>query len=434
MTDKEKKKQKTTAAHKAVSNASGNVENINTWHTYSGEELLSVDAHISRYWTNYFVLYEPQLEDGAGKPVSICIQAPTEAKPYYTLLTVGAGSELPAADSEQMGQRMRVEFLLYMPPDWLDGIGKAPSEEDFARFAWPLRYLREMVYVAYQTWGSMASNRLVRAHEGSLLRRELGFAASLVLKPQLVEDEAESCVLPNGEKVYFRQLIPLRPCEAAYGYAYGVPRLVEGPLQSIPVAHFTKVGREDTCAGWPGQFPIRRLDSKKNYGVRLAYVQKAGLPFEHLQLPFFFFIYWAFKNLRLSKYFMAQYAELWDELDIKNPKTFEPTDEVLETLLQRLTWPKEGMPLYWFNDKAQVFLKTYLEEPTAVGEELSYWEILNFYACEYWGSLGERLFGSHWNQEGYEYLYIPYQREVLEFMENHLELTYLQWEDITEYW
>ncbi|MCL2106704.1 MAG: DUF2185 domain-containing protein [Oscillospiraceae bacterium] len=189
---------------------------------YSPEEQRAVeDAIAARFGSIDYVLREiisPEIR------IDLCIAAPREDQPYYTIITRGMGARgmRPPEDSpENMPEDFcaRAELVVMLPPAW-----EPQSREEC--WYWPLRWLKLLARLpaAEDSW--LGANHTVP--NGEPFCENTDYSAILLLDAYIPESRAlaPAACLPNGEALRFYQLFPLYEEELRYKLEHGAAALL----------------------------------------------------------------------------------------------------------------------------------------------------------------------------------------------------------------
>ena len=205
---------------------------------YTMEEFDAVEAHISRYFGEYdgvmHELVSPDIH------VDVCIIEPTEAHNYYTLVTLGAGAHrMRLPEDVQAEQWSRAEFVICLPPDW--DIHSADET-----WYWPIRCLKSTARLAAYEDSWLGPWHTVSNAKGRYADNT-DLAGIILLWPQDMPEEANTCVLPSGDEVNFYQIFPLYEEEIQYKLEYGSEALIENMAD---VDHVLDIHRPNTQLGF----------------------------------------------------------------------------------------------------------------------------------------------------------------------------------------
>ena len=182
---------------------------------YSENELAILESHIEASFGNSItVLHEIYSSD---IHVDICVIAPTAKRNYYTLVTMGMGAHKMKMPPDMQSKKLdRAELLITLPPDWeLNNVDETCY--------WPIRFLKNMAsfLVENDTWFGYGHT----ISDGEPFAENTKLSAMLVTLPYYFGEKSASCTLPNGDTVYFYQLVPLYANEMEFKFEHGVQAL-----------------------------------------------------------------------------------------------------------------------------------------------------------------------------------------------------------------
>ncbi|MGH3716438.1 MAG: suppressor of fused domain protein, partial [Micromonosporaceae bacterium] len=155
--------------------------------------------------------------------VDIHMVAPTEQRPYVTLVTAGMSDRAMTVPPET-GSPAYAELLLCLPAEW------PRTESDWAddRNHWPLRMLRQLARMphAYGTWLD-AGHTVPNGEPPAPLASHVGFTAMLVAPPFLVGPDVFRLTTSSGRSIAFYGVIPLYAEELQRRLSGAEPELME---------------------------------------------------------------------------------------------------------------------------------------------------------------------------------------------------------------
>lgn len=201
---------------------------------YEDEELDVLEDHIKDNYGDFPTVFHETVSKDII--VDIACIPPTEERNYYTLVTMGMGAHIMnTPDALPPEENGRAELLICLPPDWKLG---ESSEEWF----WPIALLKDLARLPINTdswlgWGHSVDHR-------TSFSESAGFCGTLLLFPENVSEGAESCVLPNGDKVNFFEVIPLYREEMVYKINHDTKSLLE---RLNNVSHIVDINRPNYC-------------------------------------------------------------------------------------------------------------------------------------------------------------------------------------------
>lgn len=209
---------------------------------YEEDELDALEEHIKEYYGDF-----PTVFHEISSPDIHCdvyIIPPSDEKNYYTLMTVGMGAHLMDIPGDlDPAEYARAELLICLPPNWKVGENK---EEWF----WPISLLKSLSrlpinHSSWLGWGHSVDNQQPYAGNTEL-------CGSLLIYPENVEDGAEYCTLPNGDRVNFFEVIPIYREEMNFKIDNGTTALLEKMQQVSPIVN---VERPNCCDGYRSSGP-----------------------------------------------------------------------------------------------------------------------------------------------------------------------------------
>lgn len=173
-------------------------------HPYSKEDEAAISAHIGKWFGNYENMLFA-MTDGDSFEVDICIVPPSKEKPYYTLVTMGSGTE-PMNVPEDFSDIRRVEFVVKLPADWK--LNERALDDQ--RWNWPLKLINMAVDRAHEKGNYIYPGELIYNENDTPFARGTGLCGTIYLfTDELDQCGSGDCELQNGEDVNFLQIIPL---------------------------------------------------------------------------------------------------------------------------------------------------------------------------------------------------------------------------------
>lgn len=186
---------------------------------YDDKEIEELD----RYICDDFGDYKNVFHEIASPDVhlDVCIVDPTEERPYYQLVTMGAGAyTMRIPDQWQKYHLEHAEYVISLPADWnLD----SSEEKDY----WPVRVLKDVARLPiwYDTW--LAYGHTTQAdEEGSPYAPDTRLN-SVVLNFASTRSGDSRLVLSSGKVINFYEIIPLYPEELAFKMEHHADALFE---------------------------------------------------------------------------------------------------------------------------------------------------------------------------------------------------------------
>ncbi len=201
---------------------------------YDDDELDVLEEHIKDNYGDFPTVFHETVSKDII--VDIACIPPTEERNYYTLVTMGMGAHIMTTpNSLPPEENGRAELLICLPPDWKLG---EVSEEWF----WPIALLKDLARLPINTdswlgWGHSVDHR-------TSFSENAGFCGTLLLFPENVPEGAEFCILPNGDKVNFFEVVPLYREEMLYKVNHDTKALLE---RLNNVSHIVDIHRPNYC-------------------------------------------------------------------------------------------------------------------------------------------------------------------------------------------
>ena len=256
---------------------------------YDDEELDVLEEHIKDNYGDFPTVFH----ETVSKDIIIDIACipPTEEHNFYTLVTMGMGAHIMnIPDSLSPEENGRAELLICLPPDWKLG---ESSEEWF----WPIALLKDLARLPINTdswlgWGHSVDHR-------TAFSERAGFCGTLLLYPEGVPEGAETCTLPNGDRVNFFEVIPLYRDEMIYKVNNDTKSLLE---HLSKVSHIVDINRPNCCEGISDNTQRHILDSSKMHSDK---IDEKNLPIDkingcnHLAI----FLRWCIENSLIAPEF-----------------------------------------------------------------------------------------------------------------------------------
>ena len=209
--------------------------------TYSEEEMNALESHISRYFGEtdhvFHELVSPYIH------VDIYIVEPTPERNFYTLITGGMGAHRMNTPEELADYEIdRAELLVTLPPDWNI---RGEDENDY----WPLRWLKTLARlpITEDTWLGYG-HTIATGENDETVSENAPFQGIMLVTPQGVPAEAETCRLPGGKVVHFYQLIPLFREEMEFKLEHSADELID---LMANVNHVIDIHRANVCQWKP---------------------------------------------------------------------------------------------------------------------------------------------------------------------------------------
>ncbi|MEU7801449.1 suppressor of fused domain protein [Micromonospora arborensis] len=182
----------------------------------------AIDRHIEEHFGPVDFVYHEIASHLVG--VHVYVVAPTEERPYRTLITSGM-SERPMTVPEGHGISPYAELMLCLPADWpltrLTGLDDDPA-------GWPLRVLKQVARLPHE-YGSWIGewHSVPNGDPAEPYATDTPFAGVVVTPMLRVPPEARTIAVPGGIQIALLALIPLHPEEIAVKVERGTDALIE---------------------------------------------------------------------------------------------------------------------------------------------------------------------------------------------------------------
>lgn len=357
---------------------------------YSMEEVEAVEEHIKEYFGDFPTVFHELVSPDIH--CDIYIVPPTEKRNYYTLLTVGMGAhvmDIPEElDAEKFG---RAELLICLPPDWKVGEN---SEEWF----WPIGLLKGLSRLpinceTWLGWGHSVDN-------GGSFAENTELCGSLLIYPEDVEQGADFCELPSGERVNFFEVLPIYREEMMFKRDNDTHALLE---KMNGVSHVVDIHREPVCEEY------NLIDSMADHAKKIL---EKDLPINTIN----------------GGNHIAMFLRWCIEHDLYNADFFEPFPDVIEKvkngnpsdLRKFLKIAMNGeLAVYHFNFLGYSFARDYYD--------FNHHDFEFFYPADV-DACAEEYFGTEkYNSDEFKdeaYLFTPFDDDYYQRLSKYIDRAY----------
>ncbi len=182
--------------------------------------------------------------------IDIHMVAPTEARPWHTLVTSGMSDRpMTVGDDPAMREFAHAELLICLPPDWpLD----EQSFEDDANY-WPIRWLKTIARMPheYETWVG-SGHTIPNGDPPEPFGSNTKMCCMLLLQSSLVEEGFHQLKV-GGKTINFYALFPLYKEEMEAKLKKGSDYLME-KFDKEQITELLDVGRKNSCRKFMGLF------------------------------------------------------------------------------------------------------------------------------------------------------------------------------------
>jgi len=173
----------------------------------SDSSIEAISAHIEKHVGPIATVWHEVLSDLVH--VDVHQVAPTDDRPYWTLVTSGM-SDLPMAAPKGSEEWQYAELMLCLPKEW------KMEQTDFndERHYWPIRWLKILArfpheYKTWLSWGHSMPN----GDPSSAIHPSVPFEGVILLRPQTVSNEFWRLQIRDGKVIHFFSLVPVYPGE-----------------------------------------------------------------------------------------------------------------------------------------------------------------------------------------------------------------------------
>mgnify|MGYP001127431003 CR=1 FL=1 len=221
---------------------------------YTSKEMEAIEKHIERYFGKtdnvFHELVSPDIH------VDIYIVTPTPERNFYTLITGGMGAHKMNIPEDMADEGLEhAELLITLPPDWnIHG----QDEKDY----WPIRWLKILARlpITEDTWLGYG-HTIETGEDEETVADNAPFQGIMLVTPQDVSPQADTCRLPGGKTVNFYQLIPLFKEEMKFKLDHDADELIE---RMADVDHVVDIHRKNTCADYLQPKPQKNFYLQKD--------------------------------------------------------------------------------------------------------------------------------------------------------------------------
>lgn len=359
---------------------------------YTHDEMACVMSHIERYFgTVTKILHEKYSPD---VHIDVCVIPPRKGKPFWTLVTLGMGAHRMNVPEELREVKLdRAELVIALPEEW-----KIESPEE--NWYWPIRLLKDLARLpgsmdTWLGWGHSVDNPKPYASNTQL-------SAAMLIMPQGVEDEANVCVLPDGDEVNFYHVVPIYKEESAFLTKEGADALLDR-LRS-----FSWIANPERPNLFTDYVPNQILDDAEWHWTS---IREKNLPideingFNHLAI----FLRWSIEHRMMSAGFVRRYPEA-----VANPTDLRAfiRDELDGKLLRSM-----------FGDEGFQFVRYYYGD----NDQAPYYPCdVDDYAFRWFGS--ERYFSDEFQDEAY--LFVPFDETYYQGLSKVIDQRWAAWQNI----
>lgn len=371
---------------------------------YSEDEMSAIEQHIKNTFGEFENVFHELVSPDIH--VDICVVPPSEARDYYTLVTMGMGAHRMNVPEELAEYKLeRAELAIALPKDWKLDEESLKDE----RWYWPIGLLKVLARlpISNDTWLGFGHTM----DKQSPFAEDTELCAALLVGPQdVVWNGGEVCTLPSGEEVNFYQVIPLYRNEMEYKMEHDADALLKkmagisfvvNPTRQNAITRGTLAEEEFTGdmddAAW-----------------HLESIQEKGLPVNEINAYNHMAIYlrWCIEHDLMSAEFMERY---WEQVqpfmaDLSRADLRGFIRDQLKGQLFGALFNKEGAAFagYYYGEADSPYFPSDIDN----------------YALEYFGS--EQYYSDKFQDEAY--LFIPFDENYYQAMAKVMEKRFANWQ------
>lgn len=264
---------------------------------YRRAEKEAVEEHIDRYFGECDAVLHELFSRGVH--VDVYAFKPSHKRNFYTLTTCGMGARKMKVPNEKgMEKYARAELVICLPPDW-----KFKEMDEI--WSWPVLALKTLARLPLEQDNWLGYGHTVDfGHPMSLENEQRG----ALLLMAYGDEGCECCSLPNGEKVWFYQVVPLYREEIELKDRCGVDKLIERLQKVTGVVVNQKrynvgLGSDDSL---PVIMDVGEEHRRKVPELKLPLDEIAG--FQHMAI----YLRWAMEHEMMSDFFMKEHGDVAD--------------------------------------------------------------------------------------------------------------------------
>ncbi len=209
------------------------------------ESIDAITQHVEQFIGEIDVVFHEIKSDLVH--IDVCRVPPSDAHPYYTLVTSGM-SERPMAVPEEAAPFRFAELMLSLPADW--PLERGDFEDEAAY--WPIRLLKVLARLPheYDTW--LGVGHTIHNDDETPptpYASNTKFNCALLLPPILVDDGFRQLQTSPDKTTHFLAVVPIYTEEINFKLKYGVEPLLEH-FDRRKVTELLDVGRKNVCKRW----------------------------------------------------------------------------------------------------------------------------------------------------------------------------------------
>ena len=198
-----------------------------------------IEAHVEQYLGPVQSVFHEILSDALH--IDLLWVAPTEQRPYHTLVTMGM-SALPMQTPPEIDHESYAELMIKLPAEW-------PMDEksfENERHYWPLYWLKMLARmpVNYDTW--LGYGHSIPNGDPAEPLADNTRLCGVVLTPPLEDESFSRLTIDDERTVYFWNLAPVYAEEMNFKLAQGADALLDR-FSAADISDVVDVDRKNVC-------------------------------------------------------------------------------------------------------------------------------------------------------------------------------------------
>ncbi len=225
---------------------------------YDEDEIDAVEEHLQEYFGEFPTVFHEIVSPDIHCDVYVI--SPTEENNFYTLCTVGMGAHIMSLPDElDPAEFGRAELFITLPPDWKVG-------ENSDEWFWPVGLIKGLARLPIRCdtwlgWGHTVDNQ-------NTFAENTGLCGSVLANPVLHGKDAAECVLPNGDKVNFYQVVPIYREEMEYKIDHRAEELFK-LFEEQAISPVVDINRPCVCTDYISRKPAP-IDCVSDHSRKIA--------------------------------------------------------------------------------------------------------------------------------------------------------------------
>ncbi len=204
----------------------------------SDNSIEAITAHIEKHVGPISNVWHEIMSDIVH--VDVHQVAPTEERPYWTLITSGM-SDLPMKTSKENEAWAYAELMLCLPKEW--PLDKADFKDE--KYYWPIRWLKILARFPheYKTWLCW-SHSMPNGDPAEPLASNVGFDGVVLHRPKTVSTDFWRLKIRENKVIHFFSVVPLYPGEMQLKLKSGSEAL-EKLFEENKITEVVDINRKD---------------------------------------------------------------------------------------------------------------------------------------------------------------------------------------------